>query len=285
MFKILHIRLSLILFVLSLYGLQAQTNLKFDNRFVDSEDRWVAFQMDKDSAYNFGYIYIDEQAGLTFNFEGAFKISGNGEYIVYKSDKEGYKVRLEPNNVLVAFIPESLFDELKIQAVPDWLKAYKTDTASVKRLFRWGYLYNGYNECSKGLTYLERAKRLDPDYEGLDVELAFSYNCLGQFDKAITALQHVLQTNPTDAYINKEIIYAFVKSGQLDKAADKTWKALAICTDTTYNGENCYNLLHEYYTKKDKQNFDMWVKETKVWTKANAELTNSIKIMEGEMQK
>ena len=57
---------------------QGQTVLKFDKRFVESEDKWVAFQKDKYNAYSYGFIYIDPQAGLTFNQEGNFIISGNG---------------------------------------------------------------------------------------------------------------------------------------------------------------------------------------------------------------
>ena len=72
------------------------------------------------------------------------------------------------------------------------------------------------------------------------------------------ALQNVLETNPTDAYVNKELIYALIKSGQLDKAAESCTKAIKNCTDKTYNVENCYNLLHNYYLRKDKTNFNLW---------------------------
>lgn len=53
---------------------KGQTLLNFNKRFVESEDRWVAFCMDKDSTFSFGFIYIDEQAGLTCKHEGQFKI-------------------------------------------------------------------------------------------------------------------------------------------------------------------------------------------------------------------
>jgi tetratricopeptide (TPR) repeat protein len=265
--------------------LQAQNILKFDSRFVQSEDKWVAFQMDKDSSYAYGFIYIDAQAGLTLNYEGNFKISQAGNFIPKKLDSTNMKVRLQPNNVRVAFIPESKFEELQITAVPEWLKYYKTDTATVERLYRWGYLYNGWGECAKALTYLERAEKVNPKFKGLYVELAFSYNCLNQFNKAILVLQTTLETNPTDAYVNKEIIYAQIKSGELNKASESCKRAITVCTDKSYNGENCYNLLYEYYVKKDKTNFNLWLAQTKKWTSANADLTRSIKTMESEFAK
>lgn len=112
--------------------INAQNILKFDKRFVESEDRWVAFQMDKDGTYSYGFIYIDAQAGLTYNYEGNFKITDEGVFVPKKLDSTSLKVRLQPNNVKVAFIPESKFSELKIDAIPDWLKYYKTDSALFK---------------------------------------------------------------------------------------------------------------------------------------------------------
>ncbi len=265
--------------------LNAQTGLTFNKRFVESEDKWVAFKMDEDSSYVFGFIYIDAEAGLTLQYESKFKIAQNGLFVPKQRDTASVKIRLKANNVRVAFIPESRFSELNIQAIPDWLKFYKTDTASIKRLYKWGYMYNGWGECAKGLTFLEKAKQINAQYKGLQVELAFSYNCLSQYDKAVSALEDVIKTEPTDAYTNKELIYAFVKSGQLDKAAECCKKAIEICKDKTYNGENCYNLLHEFYAKKDKKNFKLWLKETKKWATDKAEIVKSIKAMEEEMKK
>ncbi|UAY51506.1 tetratricopeptide repeat protein [Ferruginibacter albus] len=264
---------------------KAQTGLTFDKYFVESEDKWVAFSMNEDSSYSYGFIYIDEQAGLTFNYEGRFKVALDGHFIPKKMDTVSLKYRLQPNNVKVAFIPQNRFQELQIQATPDWLKYYKTDTNSVERLYRWGFMYNGWNQCAKALTYLEKANTINSNYKGLQVELAFSYNCLELFDKAIAALQLALKQDPTDAYTNKELVYAQLESGDVDKAAESCKHAIATCTDKSYNGENCYNLLHTFFIKKDKKNFYLWLDETKKWTADKPNLIKSIKTMEDEMKK
>jgi tetratricopeptide (TPR) repeat protein len=256
-------RYFLVLISLASIRIEAQIPLNFDKRFVESEDKWVAFQKGKDSAYAYGFIYIDEQAGLTLNYEGTFTISETGQYIPKKLDSTNVKIRLQPNNVLVALIPESRYNELRVTAIPEWLKYYKTDTNSVERLYRWGYLYNGWDQCAKALTYLERAQKINPRFKGLEVELGYSYNCLQQYDKAIFVLEDALVADPTDAYTNKELVYAQVKNGQLDKAAESCKKAVELCKDQSYNGENCYNLLYSYYLKKDKANFTLWLDMTK----------------------
>ncbi len=238
--------------------LNAQTTLRFDKRFVQSEDKWVAFQPDKDSAYNYGFIYIDSEAGLTLNVEGTFTITVTGEFVPKKIDNTNLKVRLEPNNVLVAFIPEHKFKELKITAIPDWLKHYKTDTTSIEHLYRWGFMYNAWNECAKALSYLEKAEKINPKFNGLAVELSFSYNCLEQYSKAEQILEEEIKTNPADAYVNKEYIFTLTKNSKIDKAVRQFETSNKTLKENPFNAENCYNILQFYYLKKDKSNFNQW---------------------------
>jgi tetratricopeptide (TPR) repeat protein len=260
--------------------LQAQTPLQFDKHVTESEDQWVALPISDDSTHIYGFIYIDATAGLTLNYEGRFKVSTDGRFIPEKMDSVGIKYRMEPNNVLIAFIPESRYDELKIRAVPEWLQNYKRDSGTIERLFKWGYTYNGWDLCEKALTYLQKAEKINPNYKGLAVEIAFSYNCLGRYKEATTVLLAAISKNPTDAYINKELIYAQIKSGDLAAASESCKRAISVCPDKSYNGENCYNLLHTYYLNKDRTNFYAWVEETKKWTKDNRNLTRNIEAME-----
>lgn len=249
-----------IIAILFAIKLNAQSNLNFDKRFVQSEDKWVAFKPDKDSSYAYGFIYIDEQAGLTLNYEGSFKVLPTGEFVPKKPDSTNIKVRLQPNNVLVAFIPDDKFQELKISPIPDWLKYYKTDATSIERLYRWGYMYNGWDECAKALTYLEKAEKINPKYKGLAVELSFSYNCLKQYDKAELILEEEIKANPNDAYVNKEYIYTLAKNNKIDKAVNQFETSLKTLKDNQYNAENCFNILQYYYYQKDKTNFNKWYK-------------------------
>lgn len=275
------------IFCLSTFYCNAQEALTYDKKFEESEDRWVAFNNDdNDSSHLFGFIYIDPEAGLTLHRGGSFTISSSGKFIrnLAQLDSISLKVRLGINSVRVAFIPEKKYKELGIEAIPEWLKYYKTDTNSIQRLYKWGFMYNGWENCKKALTYLERAQKIDPYYPGLAVELAFSYNCLSEYDKAITVLKLALVKEPLDAYTNKELVYALVKFGQLDYASISCKRAISMCTDKSYNGEMCYNLLHQYYVNKDKEHFDAWLTDTKKWNADHVERMNSIKTMEDELK-
>jgi tetratricopeptide (TPR) repeat protein len=255
-------RILILALLLASQFIIAQNSLTFDKKFVQSEDKWVAFPMAKDSTYMFGFIYIDQEAGLTFDLEGDFKINSNGKFITSGNKKESsIKTRLQPNNMLIAFIPESKFSELNISKTPEWLQAYKTNENSIERLYNWGYMYNGWNECEKALVYLEKAKNINQNYKGLNVELAFSYNCLKRYQDAILVLQKAIESNPTDSYTNKELIYAEVKSGQIDLAIKSFKRALEICKDETYNAENSFQILQAYFLQKDVINFEKWLSE------------------------
>src|SRR5580698_10392124 len=170
----------------------AQNDLTFDKRFVECENQWVAFQISQDSTYPFGFIYIDEQAGLTFDLKGNFSISADNIWMPHRvgdSTMGSIKYRLQPNQVKVAIIPSSRFGELQITTQPDWLKFYQTDTGSIQHLYRWGFLYNSWDFSARALTYLQRAYVLNPDFKGLAFELGYAYNALEQYEKAIPVLQ------------------------------------------------------------------------------------------------
>ena len=279
---------NIFLFILLSLNLNAQS-LKFDKISTQCEDKWIAYQMNKDSTYTFGYIYIDSQAGLTFNYEGKFKIDNEQKFNIIetdiKKDKVSLKARLEPNRIALAEIPESKYKELNIQKVPDWLKFYKTDENTIERLFKWGFMYNGWEECGKALEYLEKAKKIDQNFKGLKVELAYSYNCLGRYNDAVEVLQEALKIQPNDAYINKELIFSQSKLNQIDVAESSFKKALKLCEDKTYNAENAFQIVQGYFIKKDKLNFERFLNEFSVLLKSDNRFPPIIEQMKLELKK
>lgn len=279
----------LLLFTLFSINLNAQYVLRFDKRNVQCEDKWIAYQIDKDSAYTFGFIYIDSQAGLTLNYEGKFKIDKKGKFNRIESETKNeigfMKVRLQPNKTAIAEIPESKFKELNIEKTPNWLASYKTDENSVGRLYRWGYMYNGWNECEKALTFLEKAEKIDSNFKGLQTELAFSYNALDKFDKAEISLKKAIAHNPNDCYTYKELAYTYTKLINFKKVAETYLEMSKICTEQNFVQETAYNLAYEYFKAKDKTNFKKWKIEAEKWSKTENQYTKNLSLMENELNK
>lgn len=247
---------------------QAQSGIKFDHLYVESEDKWVVYKTNDDGSYGFGFIYIDEVAGPTYNYEGNFTLSPDGSYIPTRplADKANLKVRLDPRSRdKVAIIPPSRYKDLGVTEFPDWLKYYKTDTGTVKRLYRWGFMYNDWNQYEKALTYLERAYKSEPKYKGLETELAFSYNALARYKEAIIILESMLQTDSGDCYTLKELAYAEQHSDAIHKAIDTYHRAVQSCSQNATKAEIAFNIGGFYYYLKDKENLNLWATETKKW--------------------
>lgn len=279
----------LLLVTLITATLNAQNVLKFDKRNVECEDKWIAYQMDKDSAYNFGFIYFDASAGLKLNYGGKFKIDANGKFYPIENgvNKEttAMKIRLKPNKIAIAEIPEEKFKELSIEKTPNWLSIYKGDENSVYRLYRRGFMYNGGNESKNALVFLEKAEKIDPTFKGLQTELAFSYNALGQFDKAETSLKKAIAQNPKDCYTYKELAYTYTKLAQLEKVIETYNSMTTICAEKNFVGETAYNLAFEYFKNKDIANFKKWKLETEKWSKPEDQISKNLVLMETELNK
>lgn len=243
----------------------AQTSLKFDTKVIDAEDKWIVLPMNKDSTYTYGFVYLDNTAGLTFHLDGTYKLSNEGKIIVKKQPiTEIFKQRLSPNNVKVAVIPTSMFSDLQIQEFPDWLKSYKKDDNNIDRMFRLGFTHNAWNEPEKGLIYLLKVEQINPKYSGLSYELAFAYNALKQYDKAIFILQEALKTDPKNCEFYKELIYAQMNLKQVDNAMESGKLALDVCTDKNFRAQLLRNLVYNYFNKKDKAQFKIWAEKAKV---------------------
>ena len=210
--------------------------------------------MDKDSSYVSGFIYMDSQAGLTFNNEWKFRIDGSGKFIRIESGvkKEvGFmKVRVRPKKTAVAEIPESKFRELSVEKIPGWLKFYKTEDDKVAKLYRWGYLYNEWNESEKALTFLEKADKIDSKFKGLQTELAFSYSALGKYKNVELCLKKTIVQNPNDCYTYKELAYTFTKLLKYEKIAATYTKMSLLCKENIFLQETAYNLAFEFYKVK-----------------------------------
>ena len=274
----------LILLSLITFTLNAQTTLNFDKRNVQCEDKWIAQQMNEDSTYNFGFIYIDEQAGLTFNYEGKFKIQDN-VFLRQQEEMPSFKVRLEPNYVAIAEIPEEKFKELGVVKFPDWLKYYKEDENSVERLYRWGFLYNSWDECEKALTYLEQAQKLNPKYPGLEFELAYSYNALKRFDKASIVLESAIKTSPNECYLYKELIYSEVNNTKIDNAIKTYEDGIKVCKEKDIKAEMAINIAEKFFIQKDIANFEKWSEETMRWASSGDQFSTYIEKLRNEIKK
>jgi tetratricopeptide (TPR) repeat protein len=245
------------------------TKLVANKRFVESVNHWTALYTGKDSIYRYGYIYMDPHLGLAVHSQGTFKIASDNVYEYNQLPAGAIRnIKLKNSQAKVAWIPESKFVELQIEAKPKWLDSMKIDTTSPAYLLKWAYTYNDGHENAKALPYLERVKKIDPNFPGLDIEYAYYYDGLHQYDKTEELLRQSLNKRPNDFAIYKSLIFAEVFSNNMVKAEQTYQQALPYCT-TDQKAELSYNICLMYYKQKNPK-FTQWANEAKKWETAGS---------------
>lgn len=276
-----NLKLLIILFSVATY---AQSELKFDKKMIHLENHWIAFPADSLGNHIFGFMYFDSQAGLTFDFAGSFNIDSTGKFVIKKKENTSlFKYRIEPNDRLVSQIPNSKLTELEVEEQPEWLKYYKADEEAINYLYNRGFLFNAWYECETALNYLIKAEKIDPNYPGLQTEIAYSYNALKKFDMAEKAILKSLKHTPNNCYSLKELAYTYQNQSKLKKSAE-VYDKMKNCSEINYLQETAYNLAFRYYELKDIKNFKKWNSETRNLG-AGKRFTDNLDWMEKEITK
>jgi tetratricopeptide (TPR) repeat protein len=265
----------------------ASTNqLKFETIYYDAIYKWVAFpKTETDSTYVYGFVYLDMQAGLTFNHEGVFQIDDTGKLV--SSKKEPYnmvKMRLGNSTKNVAVLSPTQIKELGVTPVPDWLKYYKKPIDDAESLTRTGYHLNAVGGSKKALEFLLKAYKKSPHHKGLEFELGFAYNALGQYEKAIEILNKATTNDPKNALLYKEFGYAYLNLHKLPEAEAIYKRGVEIATDKELSCEMAINMANYYFIQKSKDKFNEWANLVKQNASPNSQYIKYVEHFEKEWE-
>ena len=281
-------KIAIILFAIVTQA-NAQNSLEFNKLQVECINKWVAYPINKDKTYSYGYIYFDNTAGLTLNFEGYFKKDDNKNFYIVKDtvkNKPAFlKVRLQPNKTLVAELPDSIISNLGLEKVPEWLKIYREGENTTTALYNKGYCYNAWGFYDKAIENLLKAYQSDKNYKGLRTELAFSYNALKKYDEAVKILLEELKVAPDNQYTYKELAFAYNNLKKFDEVLKVYKKMVKINKNHDYILETAHNIAYEYFLLKDKDNFNFWKSEANKWGSPNDRYISNINLMDKELNK
>jgi len=239
---------------------QNAPDLKFDKSFTQCEKKWVVFERDATHGYPYGLIYVDLNAGFTFDLKGFFTLSADGKFIPDNSvsQKGPVKYRLAPGTKPVALLPADRLKELNLELEPSWLKSYYPevkDSTDVYYNYRMGWVYNAAGESATAIKYLAKAYSKDSADDKVKFELGFAYNALGRFDEAIKLLEAAVQNNSNNVQLYKELGYAYGGAKKYEKSIETYVKGLALFPSdvrSDVRGEMAVNIAMAY--KRFKQN-------------------------------
>jgi len=260
--------------------------LQFNTEYYDAVDKWVAFPSNEnDSLYYYGYIYIDETAGFTYNMGNSFKITKKGNYVGERpSETNRQMLRIPPKWRKVSILPKDKIKEMGLEERPKFFEGYYTNVGTIDYQKNIGYFYNHVGASHQALKPLEKAYQKKPHHKGLEFELAFAYNALKQYEKAIPILEKALAHDPKDILFYKELGYAYRLSGEKEKAEKTYLKAFEISTNKALNAEMALNMALTYFELKDKKNFEKWAKTTKKYAKENDKFSQYIDYLKSNWQ-
>jgi tetratricopeptide (TPR) repeat protein len=242
--------------------------LKFETNYYEAVDKWVAFpKKDNDTTYTFGFIYLDDQAGFTFDYFSKFIIVNSRLKSLPRGFNESLKSRLAPNTALVAVLTERQMTDLALPNQPQWLSSYKKDSDKVPYLKNIGFHYNHVGASYLALEPLNKAYAIDPHFEGLEFELAYAYNALKRYDQAIKVLESAIENNPNSFYFYRELGYALRYINQLDQAEKIYKQGIKISKDEFEKSEMAVNMAQAYFLIRDRKKFDEWAKVTRMYAK------------------
>jgi len=245
-------------------NLSFSQELKFDKKFTDAVDKWVAFDKDtNDSTYIYGFIYIDEQAGFTFDYDSRFKINQKTLESLPNEMKSSIKSRLSPNTANVHILTANEIKQLNLPNQPDWLKLYKSNENTVIYYKNIGYHYNHIGASQNAIEPLLKGYAIEPHFEGLEFELAYAYNATKNHSKAIEILNKAIKNDSNNFWFLRELGFAYKNIENLEKAEETYKKGIAISNDKNQKAEMAINMAQSYFQIKNKQKFEEWVNITK----------------------
>lgn len=281
----MRILLSLFLLISSFGFSQSDTTeLKFDTKYYDAVDKWIAFpKKEGDTTFILGFIYLDEQAGFTFDYHSSFFEGENGLEILPREFDGSLKSRLSQNTNNVAVLSEKQVLELELPKVPEWLAVYKEGSDKVGYLKNIGYHYNAVGASNLALEPLEKAYEIEPHFDGLEFELAFAYNALGQFDKAIPIMESAIENDKQNFRFYRELGFSYKNLKQIGKAEIIYRKGMKLTKDKSQKGEMAVNMAQSYFQVKDKEKFKEWAKLTRKYSEKNSRFAQFIDAWEEEL--
>jgi len=277
-------KLLLVALFVSNFCFGQSQELEFVTKYYDAVDKWVAFdKRAEDSTYTVGFIYIDAQAGFTFNYEAKFKVANDGLRKIPENRNFDAKYRLGQNTANVAILSDEEIKQLELPKEPDWLRIYKGDGNSY--FVRMGFLYNSVGASHNALEPLLKVYEKEPHFEGLEFELAYAYNATQQFDKAIDVLDKAIKNEPKNFWFYRELGYSYLHQNQINSAERTYLQAMEMTTDKFQKAEMAFNMASYYFSVKNKPKFEEWAKLAKQYADTNSQYYQYINYFEGNWDK
>ncbi|ARS42026.1 hypothetical protein CA265_21145 [Sphingobacteriaceae bacterium GW460-11-11-14-LB5] len=264
-----------ILLLLCAVGAKAQNGLKFNKLLIDCENKWIAISLDDGAPYTFGYVYLDNSAGLSFKQKGTFTIENDVYLPIHTAE---VKSRIEPTEMKVSLIPAKRLAELKVEESPGELEYIGKNNSRD----RYGKLAQTYKKWKR----YKLADKFENLASGTYTHFYFDG---GDFvTETVSSPQKTRKIkafngNYTDSY--KQEIFWLTQAKKMREAQLTYIDAIRNCDDETAKADMAYNIAYQYYIIADVKKFNIWSNEVKRWIVKDNNYLGKIEKMQAMLKK
>lgn len=225
---------------------QTVEDLKFVTNVPEAENHWVVLQKNpKNSFYNVGFVYFDEQAGYSLKSAGTLE-EEQGK-LKYKEDPNSktamFTTRIGNLEYKSAIISPELLKNFNLPEQPEWLKFYNTSASENDKILNRASVMNGAGAVKWALPKLEKLYQNNFKTGKLYFELAFAYNALGDFPNAEKICIEAMKNKFSDDLINKEYVFALLQQKKVSEADLFLAKKIDTYKDKSYKYEAVMNMI------------------------------------------
>lgn len=255
----LHIAAVILLFSFSAFAqTQESAALSFDQGIANCENKWSGIK-GQDGKTILGYVYVDIDAGFTFEHYGDLN-SSEGHLRAVKSELFGKArviSRIEKNFPAIC-LTESQLTQLGLPSSPEWMKFYKDDRSPAEHHTRWAFHANHIGASKLALEHISKAVAAGASSPALTFEHAFALNALGRFDETIALLTPVISSFSASSDLIAELAFAHLAKGEYSAAIPCYKQALEHHKPSVRRGEFAKNMAYAYEKLGNRGQRDYW---------------------------
>ena len=239
-------------------------NLKFNQTIAECENKWVGAETE-DGGVILGFVYVDPNAGFTFEHYGSLDDAGEGLRAV-QSDlaKEARLIQRIDQNFPATCLGDVQVAELGLPMAPETMKFYKDERPPGEHHAAWAYHYNHIGASDIALDHVAKAIAAGARSTDLTFEHAFALNVLARFNETIELLEPFVPTGSMTADLIAELAYARLMQGDYQRAIELYTQAIGHDPDkpSSRRWEFARNIAAAYEELGEAKQRDTWLERS-----------------------
>jgi tetratricopeptide (TPR) repeat protein len=235
--------------------------LTFNQAVSDCENRWFGAEA-QDGSVILGYVYIDPDAGFTFEHYGTLEEDGGLLRAVQSNlSREARLIHRIGRNFPATCLVDDQVTALGLPLVPETMQFYKDSRPLGEHHAAWAYHYNHIGASDKALGHVLKAQEVGANSAALTFEHAFALNALEMFDATVRLLDPVYLVGGMTGDLIAELAYARLGQGDYQRAIELYTQAIDPDQGevSSRRWEFARNIAAAYEKLGDGRQRDVWI--------------------------